>query len=160
MKCLVLASTEDVAALWAYECLRRRDGYAWGIVTREMLTFALRWEHRVSTEAVSTRVELADGSVIDTENLSGVLNRLMLPAAAPGRYREAQDDAYAAQEFAALQTSWLHSVSRIMNPPAPQGLCAALDRRPGPHQARHTSATHNPALLIWWLGGIHLTGLT
>src|SRR5664280_449061 len=28
------------------------------------------------------------------------------------------------------------------------GLCAALDRRPGPHQARHTSATHNPALRI------------
>jgi hypothetical protein len=122
---LVLASTEDVAALWAYEHLKRRDGSDWKIVTPEMLSFATRWEHCVAATGINTRITLADGDVIESASLQGVLNRLMVAPSPPVRYGNESDQAYATHEFAALQTSWLYGLTLVINPPSPQGLAGA-----------------------------------
>ncbi len=122
---LVLASIDDVAALWAYEQLRRRDDRDWKIVTAEMLTFALRWEHFLSATEVTTRITLADGHVIDSRAIHGALNRLIIGPHPAGRYSNDGDLSYARNEFAALHMSWLHAVPHIVNPPSPQGLAGA-----------------------------------
>jgi hypothetical protein len=122
---LVLASTDDVAALWAYENLRRRDGGNWKIVSTETLSFAIRWEHRVSQSGTSTGITLADGTMIESEALDGVLNRLMVAPSPPVRFGIESDQSYAAYEFSALQMSWLAGLNRVINPPSPQGLAGA-----------------------------------
>jgi hypothetical protein len=122
---LVLASIDDVAALWAYEHLKRRDDRDWKIVTAEMLTFALRWKHFLSATEVTTHITLADGDVIDSRAIHGALNRLIVGPHPAGHYSNENDLSYARNEFSALHTSWLHAVPQIVNPPSPQGLAGA-----------------------------------
>ncbi len=120
---LILCNSQDRSALWAYRGLRALGLAPLELVSPEMLVCALRWEHWIGAEGVGSHVTLADGRVLRSEEIRGVLNRLEalpdghLQRAAPG------DLQYARNEIQALVTSWLHSLpSPVLNRPVPPGL--------------------------------------
>lgn len=123
---LILCSAKDLPALWAYRGLTARGLSPVELVTAESLAFALKWEHRLNSHGVETRITLADGRVIESRRIKGTINRLTyIPVGHLGAFQEA-DRAYAEQELFALFASWLFGLpGPMLNPPTPQGLCGA-----------------------------------
>ncbi len=74
---LVLCSAYDIPALWAYQGLRARGLAPVELVSAELLTNTLRWEHRLGSAGVSINISLADGRVIRGDRVRGTLNRLL-----------------------------------------------------------------------------------
>lgn len=120
---MVLCSKADVAALWAYQGLKRRGLSPLVLVTAEVLANSLRWEHRVGPRGADIEIELYDGRRISKRETRGTLNRLQgVPYEQALQIRES-DRMYAAQEFTAFFMSWLNALpSPILNRPTVQGL--------------------------------------
>ena len=121
---LILSSQNDPSAIWAFHGLRSRGLQPLELVFAEMLPFALKWEHRVSASESSTAITLADGRVLKSSAVRGVLNRLThvpLDHLAGNR-----DYDYATQEYSAFFMSWLSSFRQpVLNPAGAQGLSGA-----------------------------------
>jgi hypothetical protein len=107
---LVLCHTSDVPALWAYQGLRARGLAPLELVSAEELSAALRWAHRVDGRGASVEIALADGRVISSGTLRGVLNRITAVPLALWRSGTAVDREYVEQELTALYVSWIHSL--------------------------------------------------
>lgn len=120
---LILASSTDLPALWAWQGLAVRGLAPVEMVTAEMLVTAPYWEHRVGNgRRNALRIQLADGRFVDASAVRGTLNRLT--AVPAGFLQSSADRAYASQELYAFFLSWLHTLPEpLLNPPAPQGLC-------------------------------------
>jgi len=120
---LVMCTLSDVPALWAYYGLKNRGILPIELVSSEMLAYSLSWEHRVGTDDASIRIMLANGNLISSDNVSGVLNRILsVPTDHLHMVSQADRD-YATQELNAFFMSWLYSLPRpIFNLPTPQGL--------------------------------------
>lgn len=121
---LVLCSAQDVSALWAYQGLQARGLRPLELVTAEMLPYSLKWDHRLGAAGASTSITLADGRVIKSDAMRGVLNRL---TSVPLQHLAGTPDYdYATQEFAAFFMSWLYTLPQpILNRADAQGLCGA-----------------------------------
>jgi hypothetical protein len=117
---LVLCHPYDAAAHWAAAGLRARGAAPIRVVHPEELAQWCRWEHRIGSGGVRSRLVLADGCVVDDDGIRGVLNRLgSLP---PGPLIGPEDQAYVAQELRALFWSWLASLRvPVVDPPGPHG---------------------------------------
>lgn len=119
---LVLTPPEDSGALSVVRAARAL-GAPCTVVTPATASFVRHRSHRISDSARSTRVELADGTVLTDAGLSGVLNRLTGPPAlawgrAAGRERE-----YATAELHAFTLAWLTSLPcPVRNRPSPEFL--------------------------------------
>lgn len=126
---LVLCSETDLAALWAWRGLAALGGEPPVLVTAGLLTSALRWTHRVGEGAATVEIALADGRVLRSGEIGGVLNRLThLPLRTAGA--SAVDRAYAEQEWGAFAVSWLHALpGPMLNRPSPLGL-SGIERGP------------------------------
>lgn len=121
---LVLCDPHDVAALWAYEHLRQSLGSELQLVTTGMLAAALSWEHEITNDETSFRIELADRRVIESHSVRGVLNRLLEAPVAHWSQASEVDRQYVVQEISAFYLSWLHGLTcPVYNPATPQGLC-------------------------------------
>lgn len=122
---LVLCLEADAAALWAHAELERQGLKPLELVTDRDLAGAT-WDHRVDGSGVRTRVTLADGRSIDSDRVTGALNRFF---ALPPRLLadvEPADFEYAAGEMSALVVSWLAGLGRrAINPSGTRGLAGA-----------------------------------
>ncbi|HEY7164245.1 MAG TPA: hypothetical protein VIB79_06760 [Candidatus Binatia bacterium] len=122
----VFCGTNDLSALWAARGLKALGLEPLEIVTSESLTYNRRLEHRVRTGSSNVIIELADGRVLESRAVRGVLNRLGLLPSAHFDAANTVDRDYAQQELYALFLSWLHSLpGPLLNRPTPQGLSGA-----------------------------------
>jgi hypothetical protein len=119
---LILCSSSDVSALWAYNALQAMGLAPISLLTPEMLSSSAAWEHHVGNAGSGVSLQLG-GYGISDHTLKGVLNRLMgppqvmIPQVAPA------DRDYALQELNAFYLSWLNALScPVLNPATPQGL--------------------------------------
>jgi hypothetical protein len=120
---LVLCPLDDPDGPWfAHRAAAR--GRACAAVTAEALSFARRHDHRLGPAGeVRTRIELADGVVLDDSALTGVVNRLHEPPALAWSRAEAAERDYAWAELFAYTLSWLTGLRcPVRNRPAPQCL--------------------------------------
>lgn len=123
---LVVCHVADTSAVRAYEALRTRAPDRVDCITVEQLCAALAWEHRLDSTSSTFRVRLADGRVLDGEDIGGVLNRIVSVAPIGADRAEGDDGLYATQEFTAFFLSWLSSLGpRVVNQATPQGLAGA-----------------------------------
>jgi hypothetical protein len=123
---LVLCRDQDIEAGWIAAGLRARTDRPVERITASTLVHDCRWEHRISTTAASSRLLLGDGTVVDSAEVGGVLNRLgWLGAEGFGGASE-RDAEYAGAELYALGLSWLESLGpSVLNRPAGSGMTGA-----------------------------------
>jgi len=113
----------DPSALWAYEGLKIHGLDPLEIVSSEMLSCSLHWEHRLGSDGVSIKIRLADGRIINDFNVKGVLNRLSFVHSDHLYLVNGQDQNYAIQELNGLFLSWLNALPcPVLNRPSPYGL--------------------------------------
>jgi hypothetical protein len=93
------------------------------LVTSEVLSSALLWEHRLGSEGLASAIRLADGRTLRSSEIRGALNRLGSPIVPHLARASPADREYAAQEFGALLLSWIHSIpGPVMNRATHRGL--------------------------------------
>jgi hypothetical protein len=120
---LVLCSSSDAAALWAYQGLTQLGLAPLHLVTAESLACGRRWEHRVDSNASEVKITLSNGQEIESAEIRGVLNRLHAPSEFTSLRAVPSDRAYAQAELLAFYLSWLHALPGVViNRPSPQGL--------------------------------------
>jgi hypothetical protein len=123
---LVLCSAQDISALWAYDGLKRRGLHPIEVITDELLTYSLRFEHRIQAGTPITRITLADDRRIESVAIRGTLNRLHNIPTRHLQQAQASDRHYAEPELFALFLSWLYGLpGPLFNRPTPQGLSGA-----------------------------------
>ncbi|HEV2753193.1 MAG TPA: hypothetical protein VGV36_05080, partial [Solirubrobacteraceae bacterium] len=118
---LVLHDPLDASAAWVAGGLRARGLEVEAVSSRDLLR-ARRWHHRVDSDGATVEITLADGRVVRSAQLRGVVNRLTTvpPLEAPV---VPADREYAEQERQALWLSWLEALpGPVLNRPTPQGL--------------------------------------
>lgn len=123
---LVLCSTSDLPALWAYYGLKARSRQPVELVTADMLAYSLSLTHRLKGDTTHTTIALSDGRVIDSAAIGGVLNRLAELPSEHMRAARPEDRSYAQQEILALFLSWLYSIDApVLNRAVSRGLGGA-----------------------------------
>ena len=123
---LILCSSTDLPALWAYEGLQKLGLEPLELVLSEHLAFARLWEHRVGAEGAAIKIRLPDGRTICASRVHGALNRLLAPPQDLLQTAASSDRDYAAGEMMAFYLSWLYGLpGMVINRPTPQGLCGA-----------------------------------
>ena len=119
----VLCNTPDPAATWIAEAMRRRGLGPVELIPAELLLQAPRWDHRVGAEGASVSVTLGDGRAIQSDEIRGVLNRILYIPPAATAVAVAEDREYALQELTAFFMSWLRALPPpVIGLPTPQGL--------------------------------------
>ncbi len=120
---LVLCSSSDMSAHWAFQGLMQMGLAPLQLVTAESLASARTWEHRVNNSGAHVTITLANGAVIRSSQVRGVLNRLVVPSDFTARSAVDADRQYTAAEIQAFYLSWLHSLPGVViNKPSPLGL--------------------------------------
>lgn len=120
---LVLCNSDDLPALWAYQGLKQRGLVPLEIISAEMLAYSLQWEHRLGNEDASVSFTLGDGRVIQSNQVRGVLNRILSVPTEHLSLAGRADQEYAAQELTAFFMSWIYALSSpVLNYPTSQGL--------------------------------------
>lgn len=120
---LVLCVSNDVSAFWAYEGLKARGLAPVELVTAEMLSYCVRWEHRLGADGVYIDITLADGRRIRNDTIRGALNRLLSVPSEHLLLTQPADREYTSHELHAFFMSWLYSLPQpVLNRPTPQGL--------------------------------------
>ncbi len=121
---LVLCSSADASALWAYQGLKQMGLAPLELVTAESLACGSRWEHRLNSTSTQIRITLSSGVVVDGARVRGVLNRLHAPSEYATQHAVPADRDYAQAELLAFYLSWLHALpGAVVNRPTPIGLC-------------------------------------
>ncbi len=119
---LVLCHSTDRPALWAYRELQAAGVEPLEIITAEALAYSLIWEHRLGTGETCVRVRLGDGRVIDSDDVQGVLNRLVYVPLEHWQLGTPADRDYVTQEFTAFYLSWLYALPcPVISRPTPLG---------------------------------------
>ncbi|MFC5860998.1 hypothetical protein ACFPT7_01685 [Acidicapsa dinghuensis] len=120
---LVLCSSSDASAHWAFQGLLQMGLAPLQLVTAESLASARAWEHHVNSSGAHVTITLANGAVIRSSQIRGVLNRLVAPSDFTARCAVDAYRQYAAAETQAFYLSWLHALpGAVINRPAPLGL--------------------------------------
>jgi hypothetical protein len=120
---LVLCSSNDASALWAFQGLKNRRLEPLELVTAESLVAGVRWEHRLGVEGVTLEADLPDGRHICDADLWGVLNRLTSVPLESLLLIHPWDREYVHQELGSFFLSWLSALPEPMiNRPTPWGL--------------------------------------
>ena len=123
---LVACQDGDADAISTGDGLRALGLTPLEVVTSSDLVHGACWEHRVDTRGARTRLRLADGRVIDSRDVQGVLNRLLWVSAEGHRGASETDREYAGGELYALVQSWLHAFGpRAVNRPTGSALAGA-----------------------------------
>src|SRR5947209_15254137 len=107
---LVLCSSNDVGALWAFDGLKKLGLAPVELITSECLAYSRFWEHRVGTNGVHVKIGLPDGRVICSSSVRGAINRLLSPPQDLVNMAVPSDRDYASGEVMALYLSWLHAL--------------------------------------------------
>jgi hypothetical protein len=135
---LVLAEARDSSALWLAGRLRAQQVQAVEVVTPLQLVCSPRLVHRLATEASGFEICLADGRVLDSAGVDGVVNRLVTVPTQHLQRAAPVDRTYAAGELHAFLLGWLGSLAcPVLNPPQPD--CLVGPWRP-PMEVLHLAA--------------------
>lgn len=123
---LILSDASDPVGPWLARGLEGLGLSPIRHVTGTQLALARRWEHRLEGEGATSRVTLGDGTILDSRQLRGVVNRLQaIPHEFTLGMRTCDRD-YGLQEAHALLLSWLRSLRcPVVNPVSPGGLSGA-----------------------------------
>jgi hypothetical protein len=122
---LVLCSSTDVPALWAYQGLRQLGFGPLELVLTDGLARASHWEHRLDARGIHLNFTLADGRVIDATRIRGAVNRVLFPSTIP-EWAVSPDRDYVQAELHAFYLSWLNSLPGVvLNRPTATGLCGS-----------------------------------
>jgi hypothetical protein len=122
---LVLCPSQDTSALWAYQGLINYLNNV-ELVSAELLSYSLHWEHRLGQQESCTKIRLADGRTLYSDQINGVLNRIPYISTRHLQYASASDRDYAIQELTAFFISWLNALPcRVLNRSTAQGLAGA-----------------------------------
>jgi hypothetical protein len=120
---LILAQDGDVEARWLADQLRTETTGHVQLIEAGELVHECRWEHRIGTTVTSSLLITGDGTVIDSGDVDGVVNRLIWLSAEGYEGAPPGDREYASNELFALGLSWLESLGpRVLNRPAGAGL--------------------------------------
>jgi hypothetical protein len=120
---MIICDDQDAGAFWAVSQFQKR-GIGVELVTASALAAASRWRHAIVGEVAETRIDLADGRVIDSARPQPILNRLTYISTDRLRATAGADYGYALQEYYALYLSWLGGwPAVVLNRAVPQGLC-------------------------------------
>lgn len=120
---LILCEINDKSSFWAFQGLKKRELEPICLITTDDLAYGVSWEHRIGTTGAYTKIKLADHREISSQNLKGVLNRLITPSPKNLDLIFPADRAYVTQELKTFFLSWLYSLPQpIINRPSPQGL--------------------------------------
>jgi hypothetical protein len=121
---LMICSEQDASAIWAYHGLQTRGLRPFQLVSAEQLSRNARWVHQVGEEGANVNITLADGRVINSRTVRGVVNRLThVPL---DQFAGTPDYEYAVQEYTALFMSWLNALpGPVFNAVSSQGLSGA-----------------------------------
>ncbi len=120
---LILCNPNDASVPWAYEGLMSRGLVPLELVSSETLAYGVRWEHRLGNFGAFVEITLVDGRTIRSDQINGVLNRLV---SAPSQHLlliQPADREYVSAELTAFFMSWLYALPHpVLNRPTPQGL--------------------------------------
>lgn len=120
---LVLCSSSDPSALWAYEGLKQLGVTPLELVLAESLAYSSHWEHRLEDSGTHLKIVLPDGRVLCSSRIRGAINRLLAPPPGVAELAAACDREYAQAELQAFYLSWLHGLPGVViNRPTPNGL--------------------------------------
>jgi len=120
---LVICEPTDMAALWAYDGLRRRGIAPLEIISTEVLVCSRRCEHRIGTGGASIAFDMPNGRRWSGGDLHGVLNRAFTVPLSIWHQAPAADSLYVQQEMYAFFLSWLQCLPcPVFNTPSPLGL--------------------------------------
>jgi len=141
---LVLCTSSDYAARWAFRELLAFGLDSLELVTSEMLALSTGWEHSLGAEGVTTQFDLPDGRRVVSSEVRGVLNRLLGPPEMLVAQAVESDREYAQQELTALYLSWLYAIQApVINRPTPQGLAGRWR-----HASEWAQAAHRAGLAV------------
>jgi len=120
---LILCEPNDLAALWAYQGLKKLGHESLELVSSEMLAYSLHWEHRLGDAGSQVKIELSDGRAFSSDSIRGILNRLLVVHIEHLQLANPADRDYAIQELTSFFSSWLHAMpDPVLNRPTPYGL--------------------------------------
>jgi hypothetical protein len=124
MRFVILAHVDDTTALRVGAALRTRHGAGQvRLVAAEELVFAPCWAHWLDDTVVTTQLRLSDSTVLDSERLGVVFNRLRYVHLPHFGGATQADRSYAVAETFAFWMSWLASLPcPVLNPATPRGL--------------------------------------
>jgi len=111
---LVLCSTNDTSALWAYHGLRQLGVAPLELVTGESLSIGCKWEHRLDRGDIQFKLTLSDGRVLCSSRIRGALNRLFGPPPEVSQCAVPSDRDYAQAEWFAFYASWLNGLPGVV----------------------------------------------
>jgi hypothetical protein len=113
----------DSDAEWVAGELQTRGLEPVELVSASALVHETVWVHRVGSNGASTVLRLADGRILDSVAVHGLLNRLVRVCADGFQGASVKDREYASGEFQALALSWLEGMGeRVINRPSAVGL--------------------------------------
>jgi hypothetical protein len=123
---LILAQDDDVEARWLADRMRVHAKRRVELIEAGELVHECRWEHRIGTGTTMSRLVVGDWTVIDSGDVTGVVNRLTWLSAEGFEGASPADREYATGELFALAMSWLGSLGPcVLNPPAGFSLSGA-----------------------------------
>jgi hypothetical protein len=124
---LVACQDADPEARWIAAGLTERGLTPCHVVTASEIVHSTAWTHRLNDRFVSSRLERADGTVVDSADVRGVVNRLFWITADGYRGASLADREYGTAEWGALVLSWLFTYGdRVLNRPSAAGLSGAI----------------------------------
>ncbi|MDN3295826.1 hypothetical protein QWM81_17570 [Streptomyces ficellus] len=123
---LVLCDPADDAALWAGAGLRERGLAPLDVIAPRTLVSSARSVHRLDSGRACFEIALPNERVLRSDDIDGVLNRLVHVPLEDLALASQADLSYAARELSALVLSWLECVAPVMvNRPDPRGTAGA-----------------------------------
>lgn len=121
---LALCDAADRDGVWACEQLNESGFPPIELVTTQSLLVGSQWTLESQGSVTCSQLRIEGGRTIDSSEVEGVLNRIaVIP---PLTQSNSEDGKYAAQEVSAFLLAWLASLSNVLNPPSPGGLCGQL----------------------------------
>lgn len=120
---IVLCNSNDISAYWAFQGLKQRGFSPLELITADILMSSTKWDHRLGSDNDCIKIVLADGRSINSNSISGVLNRINY---LPGNHlmvAEPSERDYAIQEFYAFYISLIYYLPvPVINRATSQGL--------------------------------------
>ena len=121
---LVIAEPHDTPALWLRNRLAGLLEEPVRLTTPVQLLCSRRIVHRLDSAGGGFEFEASDGARIASEEVDGVVSRILSVPVAQLRVATESDRRYAEEELYAFLLGWLGSIDcPVLNAPSPDGLC-------------------------------------
>jgi hypothetical protein len=143
---VILCHPDDAAALWLAQMLRELGVRGFEVVTVEQFVYSRRIVYRLSNAGEESSIQLADGRVLRSEAITGVINRIRYLPTEHFAAADSEERTYATAELSAFTLAWLNGVrGRVLNPARPLSLGGMFDGT----VLRHSAAVAGLPTVRW-----------